>query len=112
MADLIESVEEARLARGMTQAQLATSLGMSQPHYSKIANGSAKLTDEVAHRMQSWIEGGEAPPSHEIGRQVRELTRSIQRQTRELAKLLRGQHGVGTGRAIRRVARKAGAHNG
>lgn len=86
----LSSVEEQRLKLGLTQRAVARALGISQPHYSKIAAGQASASPELAERAATWL--GQQEPSAVLSKadasRIRELTRSIEHQLRELNKIL------------------------
>ena len=109
MADVKARVEDRRLELGLTQRSVASALGITQPHYSKVVGGVAALTAEMDAAMEAWLApgagGGPAPaaPALPIGRAKR-LARSIERQLRQLSHLLEAD---GTA-AVRRPVTRTG----
>ena len=113
MKDMCGRLEDARLSKGLTQAALAGTLGITQPHYSKIAGAVVEPGSDLADRIEAWLADGakgEATPrpaSH-VGLEIGELTRSIERQSRRLAGLL-ARHGIAAPRRGVRRSRRADA---
>lgn len=108
MRDLLERVEDKRLASGLSQRAVARELSISQPHYSKVVGGVAQLTPAIADAMAAWL--GKAGPvstlPDEQASRIRALTRSIERTLRELNSLL-AEGGVrGRKRGSRRTRRR------
>lgn len=97
MSGLLISMEEKRLRSGLTQGAVARIIGISQPHYSKVVGGLVPLAPELAKRVQAWVNAGssrrgEATSASETrlrnAIRIRELSRSIERQLREINSLL------------------------
>ena len=92
MSKIVTTTERLRRAHGMTQLDLAARLGISQAHYSKVAGGLVPLSEGLAERMAAWVsEVGDrklAAASRGRDARVRELSKSIQRQCRQLADLI------------------------
>lgn len=90
--DLILRLEARRSELGLTQLAVATSLGVSQPHYSKIIGGIVPLTDRRADEIESWLRAHVGTDRVTVGREanvrIRQLARSIEKQLRELNHLL------------------------
>lgn len=103
MSNILDNIEDVRLRLGLTQLAVARPLGITQPHYSKVVGRTASLPDDLAQRMLAWTQEQELPPrSEDDDREMLELTRSIERQSKRLATLLAQQ---GRAPAKRRVAR-------
>jgi len=105
MTDLSVSVENARISLGMTQQALAERLGISQAHYSKVANEAVEHSSALAERMTAWLEGVGTEPLTFKEQRARALARSIRKQSRELAALLASPKSAG---AVGRVKRAQG----
>lgn len=106
MNDLLDQVEERRLALGLSQKAVASWLAISQPHYSKVVGSLAALTPEMENAMRQWLAGVPSSavlPAPRTTR-IRFLTRSIRHQLRELDILIE-QEGVGPGRRLPRRSR-------
>lgn len=58
MTDLLEEVEELRLALRLSQAELAEKLGVSQGHYSKVRARHVPLTPKLATQMTAFLSRG------------------------------------------------------
>lgn len=106
MKDLLDAVEERRLALGLSQKAVASRLAISQPHYSKVVGSLAALTPEMADAMRQWLK--EVPPmaasAGPRAMRIRSLTRSIRQQLRELNSLIE-QGGVGRARPLPETGR-------
>ena len=111
MIDLVRRVEDNRIANGLTQTAAAKALGISQPHYSKLAGGVVPPGPGLVERMEAWV-ADSGPASSKLavdqtlitgGREILELTRSIERQSRRLASLLAAAGVTAPKRPIRRV---------
>lgn len=94
---------------GLTQRDLAERLGVSQPHYSKVASEAVMHSERLGKRMSAWLEEVGTTPISPAERRVRQLSRSIREQSRELASLLAHAGGNGSRRPIRRTARSPSA---
>jgi len=105
LSTLLGRIEERRLALGLSQLAVAIRLGITQPHYSKVVGGVARLTPEMADAMHAWIADTPTPTERSDRRssRIRTLTRSIERQLRELNALV-GEEGAG--RRAPRLARQ------
>lgn len=103
MSKILDDIEDVRMRLGLTQLAVARPLGITQPHYSKVVGRAAALPDDLAQRMVQWTKDQtfEAPTT-KGDREMLELTRSIERQSKRLATLL-AQHGRAPTK--RRVAR-------
>lgn len=109
MNDVSVSVEDLRISRGLTQKALADRLQVSQAHYSKVAGGLVKPSAAMAERMAAWLaEAGGSAPTPDRARAMM-LSRSIRRQSRELAALLSAPSGAGALRPVGSGRRKSGA---
>lgn len=87
--DLILSVEEARQARRMSQAQVADALEITQGHYSKVVAARAALSEKLAERMEAWlVEGGRTTLGDDATRRIHSLASSIRRECMELMHLV------------------------
>ena len=87
--DLILSVEEARRARRMSQAQVAEALEITQGHYSKVVASRAALSGRLAERMESWVaQGGRTTLGNDATRRIHSLAASIRRECMELMHLV------------------------
>jgi hypothetical protein len=103
MSKILDDIEDVRLRLGLTQLAVARPLGITQPHYSKVVGRAAALPDDLAQRMAQWMEDQAVGTAAKSGdREMFELTRSIERQSKRLATLLAGHGRVP---AKRRVAR-------
>lgn len=93
MSEFLDRVEQRRLDAGLTQAAAAQSLGITQPHYSKVVGGVAALTPGLEERLRIWLEK-DLPVGQDLARRrderarIKELSRSIQRNVRELNALV------------------------
>jgi transcriptional regulator with XRE-family HTH domain len=93
MTKILDEIEDMRLRLGLTQLAVARSLGITQPHYSKVIGRTVGLSDHLALRMIAWTKDQLVPAqADEENREMLELTRSIERQSKRLATLL-AQHG-------------------
>lgn len=87
--DLILSVEEARRARRMSQAQVAEALGITQGHYSKVVAARVALSARLAERMQAWLaKGRETTLGNDATRRIHSLAASIRHECMELMHLV------------------------
>lgn len=106
MKDVLEQVEERRIALGLSQKAVASRLAISQPHYSKVVGSLAALTPEMEDAMRQWLKG--LPPAAVLSgpraMRIRTLTRSIRQQLRELNSLIEHE-GVSSGRRPPRPTR-------
>lgn len=108
MNDVTISVEDLRISRGLTQKALADRLQVSQAHYSKVAGGLVKPSTAMVERMSDWVkEMGASAPTPDRSRAMM-LSRSIRRQSRELAALLAAPSGAGALRPVGNGRRKPG----
>lgn len=107
MSKILDDIEDLRLRLGLTQLTIARRLGITQPHYSKVVGRTATLPDDLAQRMRAWTTEQTVPArTREGDREMLELTRSIERQSKRLATLLAQQ---GRAPTKRRVARTRSA---
>lgn len=107
MSKILDDIEDIRLRLGLTQLAVARGLGITQPHYSKVVGRTATLSGDLAQRMRAWIKEQTVPARARAGdREMLELTRSIERQSKRLATLLAQQ---GRAPTKRRVARTRSA---
>lgn len=99
MIELVDQVEERRLDAGLSQTAVAARLGISQPHYSKVVGGVATLTGDLATLMVDWLKANPSAAVHGGDRrdQIRKLSRSLERDLRQLNSLL-AVEGRGSGR--------------
>jgi len=103
MSNILDDIEDARMRLGLTQLAVARPLGITQPHYSKVVGRAAALPDDLAQRMAQWTKDQAVEtPVRNGDREMLELTRSIERQSKRLATLL-AAHGRAPNK--RRVAR-------
>jgi transcriptional regulator with XRE-family HTH domain len=109
---LIVRLEARRLELGLTQGAVALVLGVTQPHYSKIVGGIVPLTPNRATIVEAWLKDAlrdaEPVPGSDRAvriREIRKVTRSIQSQLRQLAKLLVAEGGSSR-RPLRRTSRR------
>lgn len=110
MTKILDDIEDVRLRLGLTQLAVARRLGITQPHYSKVVGRTATLPDALAQRMLAWTKTQTVQARAEEGdREMLELTRSIERQSKRLATLL-AQHGRAPTK--RRVARTGSTTRG
>lgn len=87
--DLILSVEEARRARRMSQAQVAEALAITQGHYSKVVAARVRLSGALSERMEAWLtEGGHVSLGDDATRRIHSLAASIRRECMELMHLV------------------------
>lgn len=87
---LLREVEIMRASRGLTQAALASRLGVSQAHYSKVVGRIVPLSTGLAERVRSWVdENASGTRLSHSSAEMEELARSIRRDARRLAHLLR-----------------------
>lgn len=92
MTDLLHRVEERRLGLGMTQAAIAASCGITQPHYSKVVGGLVGLTGDLKARLETWLAGVPAAEvALDANSEIIALTREIASNSRKLALLLARQ---------------------
>ena len=78
-------MERARLERHLTQGAVASHLGITQPHYSKIVRGIVALTRDMHDKLDEWLSGNPPSPASKTD----EITRIAQRMERDMAKLNR-----------------------
>ena len=103
MSKILDDIEDVRMRLGLTQLAVARPLGITQPHYSKVVGRAVALPDDLAQRMARWTKDQTVEePAKNGDREMLELTRSIERQSKRLATLLAQQ---GRAPAKRRVAR-------
>lgn len=87
--DLILSVEEARRARRMSQAQVAKALEITQGHYSKVVASRAALSVGLAERIEAWLaRNGRATLGNDATRRIHSSAASIRRECMELMHLV------------------------
>lgn len=106
MTDPRERIEDKRLELGLTQAVVASALGVTQPHYSKIVGGTAGLTESMSEAMHAWLETAPTGPAVRRVGEAKRLARSIERQLRELRAMLEKDGTASAGRPVRRSARQ------
>ena len=90
MSDLIQRTEAVRRRLGLRQAEVATALGVTQGHYSKVANARTPLAKDLAERMSNWVDANISDDFGEpglISDRMAALVASIQRQCSELLHL-------------------------
>lgn len=98
MIDILHRVEERRLGLGLTQAAVAASCRITQPHYSKVVGGLVGLTSDLEARLETWLAGAPAAKvTLDANSEIIALTREIASNSRRLASLL-AQQGRGTPR--------------
>lgn len=101
---ILDDIEDIRLRLGVTQLAVARRLGITQPHYSKVVGRTATLPGDLAQRMLVWTKEQTVPaPAREGDREMLELTRSIERQSKRLATLLAQQGRAPTKRRVGRT---------
>lgn len=84
-SDSAISVEAARRRLGKSQAEVATALGITQGHYSKVVKGRVPLSPSLEGRMKKWLEEGMQPLVVDASaHRMRELAVSIRMQCTEL----------------------------
>ncbi|GEM71955.1 MAG: hypothetical protein GY736_08935 [Sphingomonas sp.] len=107
MSDLLDQVETRRLALAISQKTVAERLGITQPHYSKVVGRLVVLTPRMEEAMRGWLDDVPTPPATLGPRasRIRSLTRSIQRQLRELNALVE-QDGAQSRRPPTRTTRR------
>ncbi len=90
MTGVVDEVERRRLDAGLSQKAVAARLGITQSHYSKVVGGVVTLTESLTALMTDWLNANPAPAmlSSDSSRQIRELSRSIERDIRRLNNLL------------------------
>lgn len=104
MIKILDDIEDVRLRLGVTQLAVARRLGITQPHYSKVVGRTATLPDDLAQRMRAWTNEQTVPVRELEGdREMLELTRSIERQSKRLATLLAQQGRAPTKRRVERT---------
>lgn len=111
MTDLLHRVEERRLGLGMTQAAVAASCGITQPHYSKVVGGLVGLTGDLEARLETWL--ARAPAAEvalDSSSEIIALTREIVSSSRRLASLL-AQQGKGIPRRRSRSSSRKSARS-
>lgn len=86
-SDLLEKVEQARLERRFTQSAVAETLGITQPHYSKIVRGAVTLTADMHDAMTGWLDRNPPDPKSSSDELLR-LTQRIERDVARLNRLL------------------------
>lgn len=108
MSNLPDRVEARRLALGLSQKAVAARLGISQPHFSKVVGRLVALTPAMEQAMRDWL--STAPAGSAVADpkalKIRTLTRSIQRQLRELNALI-DHDGTAPGRRPPRPTRRS-----
>ena len=110
MTEILDDIEDVRLRLGLTQFAVARELGITQPHYSKVVGRAAILSEDLAQRMRAWTKDQAIAARAKKGdREMIELTRSIERQSKRLATLLAQQ---GRAPTKRRVARTRSTERG
>lgn len=106
MKDLLDQIEDRRVALGLSQKAVANRLAISQPHYSKVVGSLAVLTPEMEGAMRLLLDSMPAStviPGPRAVR-IRSLTRSIRQQLREL-NILISQEAVNPGGRLPRRSR-------
>lgn len=109
MTDILDEMEERRLALGLTQFAVAQELGITQPHYSKVVGRAVPLVSDLQDRMAGWLK--DRPPPPDAPRQdseILDLTRAIERQSRRLAVLLTRKGKAAPRRRLGRTRSRAG----
>jgi len=87
--DLMLSVDEARRARRMSQAEIAKALGITQGHFSKVLTKSVPLSAKLKVRMEVWLSDGDHAAIGDVAsRRISELAMSIRRECMELMHLV------------------------
>lgn len=97
---------------GLTQKDLAERLGVSQPHYSKVASEAVMHSKKLGERMSAWLEEVGTTSISPTERRVRQLSRSIRDQSRELASLLAHAGANGSRRPVTRAKRTPSVRSG
>jgi transcriptional regulator with XRE-family HTH domain len=107
MSNILDDIEDVRMGLGLTQSAVAGALGITQAHYSKVVSRTAALSDDLAQRMLRWTkdQGLQTPPA-KGNREMLQLTRSIERQSKRLATLLAQQGRAPTKRGVARTRSK------
>ena len=54
---VVQNLEEFRRVRGLTQGELASQLGVSQPHLSRIISGAVAPGNKLEFRMAKLLDG-------------------------------------------------------
>ena len=110
----MERLEGARLRAGLTQAAVSRELAISQPHYSKVAGGVVEPGQDLTTRIRSWLATHKAPERSGFNKaqfraraEVLRLTKSIERQSRQLAQLLSSQGMTASRRQPKRTATRS-----
>ena len=109
--DLIQRLEERRSELGLSQLAVATRIGVSQPHFSKIIGRIVPLTADRAREIEMWLAEPPGECRERLGNagsiRIRRLARSIEKQLRELNHLLDKEGVV----SIRRTAGRSTTPN-
>lgn len=86
---IVEAVEKARKAAGITQAAMAATVGMTQGHYSKVASGKVPAGRKAVDAFSAWLEHRATPIAASGARQLelKRLATAIAMQCIELARL-------------------------
>jgi transcriptional regulator with XRE-family HTH domain len=85
---LIDRVESRRRERGLSQAVVAASCGMTQGHYSKLARGRVPPGARARDALRGWLDSRDRGPGSSRGSaRLRALAESIRRDCAELARL-------------------------
>jgi hypothetical protein len=89
MIDHISALENARLAKRLTQAEMAVALEMTQGHYSKVIRRLVPLSSKLEARADAWLaEHGRPANSDDASvHRARQLLVSIRAQCMELMHL-------------------------
>lgn len=81
MSSLLMSLESARKARHLRQAELAKLLEVTQGHYSKVVKGVVPLSASLEMRIRQWIDAqGVEVDEQDRARRMKELANSIHSQ--------------------------------
>ena len=59
--DLLAAIQKARCDLGLSQAEVARQLDISQGHLSKILSENVPFSNKVARRARSWLATGKGP---------------------------------------------------
>ena len=92
--ELLKEIERRRVGARLTQAALASRLGVTQGHYSKVVGRIIPLSSRLAESMGEWIEADRTERRAVADdEEIAELARSIQTDARRLALLIRQSGG-------------------
>lgn len=88
-SELMSEAERQRRAAGLTQAAVATVLGMTQGHYSKLISGKVEPGPKAVASARRWLEGKPSVPPSPDAREaeIRRIAAEIAMQCIRLTEL-------------------------